>query len=147
MHLTELLDSPALDLLLSMERDELQIEATDANTIRISPVNRLDMERLGQVRRYKPELLQLLRICDGGVQARLALYRGQLEVEPAPQIPAFVFRADVPCQAGACFSCGDALLRAVYGRCWRCALAFQLAVGAELPSTIAPACDEAKLAG
>ena len=72
MHVAELLDSPALDLLLTMERDDLQIEATDADVIRISPAARLDTDRLAQVRRYKPELLQLIRMCDAGVQARLA---------------------------------------------------------------------------
>lgn len=166
MHVTELLDSPALDLLLAMERDEFQIEATDADTIRISPADRLDADRLALVRLYKPELLQLIRMCDEGVQARLMSYREQLEAAPAPQVPAFWFRPDVPYQAGVCFSCGDHLppadVRTVtctrtdgtsisvtlterYGRCWRCALAFRLAVGAELPSTIAHARDEAKL--
>ena len=161
MDVTELLDSPALDLLLAMERDEFQIEATDADTIRISPADRLAM-----VRRYKPALLQLIRMCDEGVQARLRAYREQLKAEPAPRIPAFLFRPDVPYQAGVCFSCGDHLppadVRTVtctrtdgtsvtvtlterYGRCWRCAFAFRLAVGAELPSTIAHARDEAKL--
>ena len=109
MYVTELLDSPALDLLLTMERDELQIEATDADTIRISPADRLDPDRLAMVRLHKPELLQLIHMCDEGVQARLTVYRGQLQAEPAPRIPAFLFRPEVPYQAGVCFSCGDCL--------------------------------------
>ena len=166
MHVTELLDSPALDLLLTMERDELQIEATDADVLRISPAARLDADRLAMVRRYKPELLRLIRMCDDGVQARLVSYRQQLEAAPAWQVPAFWFRPDVPYQAGVCFSCGDRLppadvrtitcertdgtsvevtLTSRFGRCWRCAFAFRLAVGAELPSPVAQARDEAKL--
>ncbi len=166
MHVAELLESPALDLLLTMERDELQIEATDADVLRISPAARLDADRLALVRRYKPELLQLIRMCDDGVQARLFSYREDLTAASAPQIPEFLFRADVPYQAGVCFSCGDRLppadvrtvtcertdgtsvdvtLTSRYGRCWRCAFAFRLAIGAELPSLITHARDEAKL--
>ena len=166
MTVTELFESPALAVLLDMERDHCRVEVTDDNTIRISPPDRIDGDRLAMVRRYKSQLVQLIRMCDEGVQARHTAYRGQLKAEPAPCIPAFLFRAEVPYQAGVCFSCGVRLppadVRTVtctrtdgtsvnvtlterYGRCWRCAFAFRLAVGGELPSAIAHARDEAKL--
>ena len=168
MRLAELLDSPALGLLLRMERDELEVEATDDDRIRISPATRLDAERLAEVRRYKPELLGLIRMCDEGVRERLVEYRTQLAGTPAPQVPAFLFRPGVPYQPGICFSCGDILpladrrtveshrtdgttinvtLTERFGRCWRCSLAWRLAAGTPLPVAIAQARDEAKGSG
>jgi hypothetical protein len=46
-----------------------------------------------------------------------------------------VFRPGVPYLSGRCFSCGDELERARHGKCWRCALAWRLAL--HLP--VAPA--------
>ena len=141
----ELFESPALDLLLTLERDGLQIEVTDADIIRISPADHLDEERLAQAREYKPQLVTLIRLCDDGVTERAAVFRSELAATPPPRIPPFLFRPAIPYQPGVCFSCGDQLPTPTYGRCLRCSLAFRLAAGVELPSQVAHARDEARL--
>lgn len=48
---------------------------------------------------------------------------------PAPALPVFLFRPDVPYAPGVCFSCADALPESRYARCWRCSLAWRLVSG------------------
>lgn len=167
MHLAHLLRSPALDLLLTLERDRFQIEATETDALRIAPADRLHPDQAAQVRRYKVELPALIRACDEGVQVRLEAFRDQYRQTPAPKLPAFIFRPGTPYRAGACCSCGVALPAAVtrtvtcrrpdgtstdvvltqrYGRCWQCAFAWRLAVGVSLPTPLAEVRDEATVA-
>ena len=137
-----LLDTPALPLLLSLERAGFDLEVTDDGLLRISPRNRLDEEHVAAIRRHKDALKLLVRSCDDGVQARVAVFKGQLASTPAPSAPAFLFKPDVPYTTAICFSCGDRLPQVHYGRCWRCSIAWRLAAGVSLDSDRAR--DEAK---
>ena len=78
MTLVQLLESPAVGLLLDLERDSFRVEVTEADTIRVSPADKLDSDRLEAIRRDKSDLLALVRLCDDGVQERLIAYRTQL---------------------------------------------------------------------
>jgi len=51
----------------------------------------------------------------------------------------------LPKGQGQCFSCGDALERAGFGRCWRCSLAWRLACRVTMPALLAAALDDARL--
>lgn len=154
MTLDQLLESPALDLLLGLERDGFQVEGTEAGTIQIAPADRLEPDRLATIKHRKAELLALVRLCDDGVQDRLVAFGTQLAEALPPRVPAFVFREGVPAGAGICCSCGDALrpperrtvtctrtdgasiqveLGERHGRCWRCLFAMRATVGAALP--------------
>lgn len=162
MTLVQLLESPAVGLLLDLERDSFRVEVTEADTIRVSPADKLDSDRLEAIRRDKSDLLALVRLCDDGVQERLIAYRTQLADALPPRVPAFLFRDGVLAATRVCCSCGDALppperrtvtctrtdwssiqveLRERYGRCWRCLFAFRVAVGADLPVAVANARD------
>ena len=76
----------------------------------------------------------------------MVVFKQQFADAPATQIPAFLFRLDLPYVKGACFSCGVALLEIRYGRCLRCSLAWRLAAGVGIPAELAAAVDEARVA-
>ena len=114
--------------------------------LRVRPVARVTPELRAELSRYKSELLLLLRCCDPQVAARRDVMRAQVERASAATLPALLFRQDVPYTAGLCFSCGDGLKPFGYGRCWRCALAWRLAVRAPIPVDLAHALDGARLA-
>ena len=129
-----LLDTPALPLLLSLERDGFDLEVTDDGRLRVSPRNRLDEEHVAAIQHHKDALKLLVQSCDDGVQARVAVFKEQLASTPAPSAPAFLFKAQIPYTTGLCFSCGDRLPQVHYGRCWRCSISWRLAVGVSLDS-------------
>lgn len=93
---------------------------------------------MAEIRHYKDALKLLLRCCDAGVQARRDVFACQLTQTPAPRVPAFLFRPDVPYVRGGCFSCGDTLPEPPFSRCWRCSLAWRLAC--RLPVSTARGC-------
>jgi hypothetical protein len=74
---------------------------------------------------------------DNGVKARLHMFRRQFEETAAPAVPAFLFRPGTPYTRGRCFSCGDRLLAARFGQCWRCSLAWRLACQVQVPTDFA----------
>ncbi len=55
------------------------------------------------------------------------------------------FRPGVPYVPGSCFSCGDALAALRFGRCWRCSLAWRLAVRLPVPADLAVVLDDVKV--
>ncbi len=137
-----LLDSPAVSLLATLVARGCRITADDGRLI-VEPASRLTADEQRRVREHRRTLATLIR--DDGLQARRASFAAQLAATPAPQVPAFLFRPDVRYQAGACFSCGDSLPEATFGRCWKCALAWRLAAGANVPAETAAALDEARV--
>jgi hypothetical protein len=94
---------------------------------------------------HKPDLLMLLRCLDVGVGERCDVMRALFEAAPAGRIPALLFRPGLPYVAGRCFSCGDQLQTLFVGRCWRCSLAWRLAVRVPIPAELADALDGAKV--
>jgi hypothetical protein len=72
--------------------------------------------------------------------------RAKLETVPAPRVPNLVFRDDLPYVAGQCFSCGDPLGEFVFGRCWRCRLAWRLAAEVWPHAEMGRAIDDARVA-
>jgi hypothetical protein len=96
---------------------------------------------------YKDALKRLLQPCDDGVIARREAFAQQLARTPAPRVPTFLFRPNIVYAAGICFSCGDDLSSVVFGRCWRCALAWRLACGVRLSQDLASALDQSKVVG
>ena len=89
-------------------------------------------------------LVTLIRICDQGVQERVAVFRAQLEADPTTIGP-FLFKAGVPYGRSVCFSCGACLPDACFGRCWRCSLGWRLAYRLPVPAELAAAHDEARV--
>src|ERR1700680_4508449 len=89
------LDSPALPLLLALERQGCRVELTP-HTLVVEPASRLTPEQRAAVLAYARELALLVRCLDPGVVERRDLFRRQLEATPVPLVPAFLFRSDVP---------------------------------------------------
>jgi hypothetical protein len=139
-------DSPAADILSSLEADGFRVEL-EPNGIVIVPRSRLTPERMKEIAHHKEELLLLLRCRDAGVQARRVAFASALASTPAPRVPAFLFRLEVPYLRGVCFSCGDKLPQPRFGRCWRCSLAWRLAAQVQIPGDVASALDGAKVCG
>ncbi len=135
----DVLDSPAVSLLLDLERDGFQISLTTDGSLSISPRSRLTTERMQAIAEARDTLRLLVRFCDPDVQDRRRVFRAQVATGGP-----FSYRA-VPYGPGTCHSCGDALPRLAFGSCWRCMLARRLACWAPIPADLLSAWDEGKL--
>ena len=138
------LDSPAVAVLCGLEDAGLDLAVVDGR-LRIWPVERLTPEHEQLIRQHRDELVVLVRICDAGVQDRLAVFKQQLREVPEGTTPDFVYVPSTAYAKGACFSCGQALATPEYGRCWRCSLAWRMTVGVPIQATQAAVYDEARV--
>jgi hypothetical protein len=141
----DVLNSPALTLLLELELRGCRVEVTPRRLI-VEPASRLTPDLRSAVLAYARELALLVRCLDPAVVERRDLFRRQLEATPAPQVPSFLFRPDVPYVRSACFSCGDSLPEPRFSRCWRCSLAWRLACRLPVSTELAAAIDAARVA-
>ena len=137
-------DSAALPLLIQLEGQGFDLQVTNG-ALFIKPTERLTPALLAQLRQHKPELITLVRVCDAGVQERLVVDKQQLANAPEGTTPDFVFRRGTPYSTAVCFSCGANLPERRYGRCWRCSLAWRMAVGVPIPAEQATAYDGARV--
>jgi len=140
----ELLNSPAVAVLATLERLGFAWQVTEREKFRIWPSDRLTPELRASILAYRDDLVRLGKLADEGVAERRRLFEAQWVLREREQMPAFLFRLDVPYAMGACFSCGDDLAAARWGRCWRCALAWRLALNLPVEIELASALDEAK---
>ncbi len=138
-------DGPALPLLLALEDQGFDLRLVGGD-VWVKPLERLTAAQRDQVRQHGPALRLLLAICDDGTQERVERFKQQFANTPADSIPSFLFRPDVPYVEGGCFSCGTELPESRFGRCARCALAWRLAAGVDIPGELAAAWDEARVA-
>ncbi|MBI4266102.1 MAG: hypothetical protein HY657_17135 [Acidobacteria bacterium] len=142
----DVLDSPAVAILGALERDGFTVQLEPDDTIVIRPLSRLTPEQKQQIVEHKAAVKLLLRCClDPGVLERRDVMRRQFAAAPAGRLPALLFRPDVPCVLGSCFSCGDELQTFRVRRCWRCALAWRLAARVPIALDLADALDGAKV--
>lgn len=132
----------AVGLLCGLEADGFRVALTADGALVIAPRSRLTPDRMTTIAAHKDALRLILR--DAGVQARREAFRAQLNAAPAPSVPAFLFRADVPYTRGLCFSCGDGLPELRFSRCWRCSLAWRLACRLPISSDLATVIDSAR---
>jgi hypothetical protein len=138
----DVLNSPALPLLLQLEADGFNVAVIDGRLL-VKPIERLAPEVRAQLACYRREVLTLVRVCDEGVQERRELFRAQLAAGVG--IGRLAMAADLPYVAGQCFSCGYALARPIFGRCWRCALAWRLAAGVAIPPMVGDVYDKQRV--
>jgi hypothetical protein len=139
-----LFDSPAVPLLVALEDQGFELAVKADGRLRVAPGSRLTVDQRRQLVEHKVAVLMILRLCDAGVGERRDVFRRQLDAVGAPVVPAFLFRLAVPYIASLCFSCGEANGREGFGRCWRCSLAWRLAVGLPIPPDFGAAYDTAK---
>ena len=137
-------DSPALTLVLQLAAEGFELEVAEPNTLRVRPIERVTPELRADLQRHKPDILMLIRICDPGVQDRRAAFVTQLDAPSGAPVSRLAFR-ETAYVSGRCHSCGDALERPRWGRCWRCALAWRLACGLSSRADLAAAIDAAKV--
>ena len=124
-------DSPAVPLLATLEARGCRLTVTaDGGRLIVEPASRLTADERRRVREHRRTLAELIR--DDGLQARREVFAAQFAASLPPRVPAFLFKGGVRYRAGACFSCGDSLPEATFGRCWKCALAWRLAVGVKM---------------
>jgi hypothetical protein len=130
----EVLHGSAVAVACALEAAGLELMADgDRLVVRPRAVITPDLDRL--IRSHKHDLLSLLRMLDDGVIARREQFTAEWRrIFSSTAWPRFIYRRDVPYVAGYCFSCGDANDK-VWGRWWRCRLAWRLAVGYPQHST------------
>ena len=144
MQMTQnVLNSPAVAVLCNLEHAGLDLAVVNGR-LRVWPAERLTAEYEQLIQQHRDALVTLVRICDQGVQERVAVFRAQLEADPTTIGP-FLFKAGVPYGRGVCFSCGACLPDACFGRCWRCRLGWRLAYRLPVPAELAAAHDEARV--
>ncbi len=139
---TDVLDSPAVAVLCGLAVAGLDLAVVNGR-LRVWPVERLTAEHEQLIQQHRDELVTLVRICDEGVQERLAAFKQQIRNAPEGTMPDFVYVRSTAYAKGVCFSCGTALPTPEYGRCWRCSLAWRMAAGVPIPAE--QAYDEAKV--
>lgn len=143
---SDVLTSPAVGILCDLERDGFRVTLAPDNVLVIAPRSRLTPERMQAIAAVKDALRLLVSIAtDRGVADRRDIFRQQLDAMPAPGVPAFLFRPDLPYVRGRCFSCGDALPTLTFSRCWRCSMAWRLTCRLPVPASVADAFDHAKV--
>ena len=138
------LDSPAVAVLCGLEDAGLYLAVVNGR-LRVWPAERLTATHEHLIRQYRSELVALVRICDDGIQERLVVYKQQLAKVPKGSTPDFVFQRGTPYAKAVCFSCGAVLPEPHYGRCWRCSLAWRLAVRVPIPAEQTAAYDGARV--
>jgi len=136
-------DRPASSLLAEWEAEGFTFAVRD-NRLFVHPADRLTPAHRERLVRDRDVILMLQRVSDAGTRDRFDVFRAQLEAAPVGTIPAFLFLADVAYVAGRCFSCGDQTGRGVFGRCWRCSLAWRLACRVPIPPELVVATDKAR---
>lgn len=141
----DVFQSPAVGLLVDLKHDGFHVELTPDDAIMITPKSGLTPERRQQIVNHKAAIKVLLRYCDEGVRVRRDAFRQQFEATPAPMVPVFMFKVSIAYVKGTCFSCGDALPELRFCRCWRCSLAWRLAVQLPIDGTLADALDTARV--
>ena len=141
---TDVLRSPAVAVLCGLEHAGLDLAVVNGR-LRVWPVERLTAEHEQLIQQHRDELVTLVRICDEGVQERLAAFKQQLRETPEGTTPDFVFRRGTPYAKAVCFSCGAVLPEPRYGRCWRCSLAWRMSVGVPIPAERAAVYDGARV--
>ena len=139
---SDVLQSPAVEVLVRLEAEGFEIGAA-GDRLRVKPISRLTVDQRAELERYRADLLMLLRVCDEAVQDRRLAFARQLDTGVDPGL--LVFRPAVPYVAGRCFSCGDATGRPVHGKCWRCALAWRLALRLPIATDLALVYDGQKV--
>lgn len=143
--MTDVFDSPALPLLLTLEARAIHVELTADGRLIVEPASRLTADEQAAVRAHARGLARLLRICDRGVWERRDAFVMQIALARPPGLPACLLRPQVPYVRGTCFSCGVVLQTLVFGRCWRCALACRLAGGLSIAVDLIAAMDGARV--
>ncbi len=123
----DVLASPAVAVLCELENAGLDLVVV-GDRLRVWPTERLTPEREQTIRQHRDALKVLVSLCDDGVQVRREVFAQQAAEAPVSTVPRFVLRAGVPYTKGLCFACGEALPEPRFGRCWRCALAWRLAL-------------------
>lgn len=142
----DVLSSPALPLLLQLEACGVRFRL-HGDQVLVSPRGSLTPKQRAVFSQHRDAVRALVAICtDDAIQARRDAFRLQLDATPAPRLPAFLFRSNVPYVRGLCFSCGDALPERHFGRCWRCSIAWRLACRLPVPADLAAAFDAARVA-
>jgi hypothetical protein len=137
--------SPAVALLVDLHREGFTVDLIEDEVLTIAPRSRLTPDRMQVIVTHKDALKTLLRGDDAEVAARRDAFVEQLARTPAPRVPAFLFNHDIVYATGTCFSCGDSLPQPVFGRCWRCSVAWRLACKLPIPADLSAALDSAKV--
>jgi hypothetical protein len=138
--------SPAIGILCDLELDGFRVELLSDGAISNAPRSRLTPERMQAIAAYKDALRLLLRCYDAGVAERRDAFRFLIDAAKPGILPALVFKSNLAYVKGVCFSCGDGLAAARFGRCWRCSLASRLACRLPLSAEVAAALDSARVA-
>ena len=140
----DVLNSFALSLLLELERDGFDLRVRHCQLF-VRPPGQLTPHQRQLIHVHKAALIALVHCCDSGVQERLSCYTTQLSASPDGITPSFVYRPEGTDERGLCFSCNDRLPDGHAGRCWRCSLAWRLAMQVPIPADTAAADDQMRL--
>lgn len=118
---------------------EVLVSATVPDRLEVSPGSALTDDDVALLRAHKPSLLALLRALSAPVQARRAVFAGQLREGRALAFRPTAYRP------GVCYACGDGLPELRHGLCGLCRVAWRLAVAPDALPLLAAALDDARV--
>jgi hypothetical protein len=139
-------ESPLFQVFERLKAEGFEFRLVAGARVQVRPIGRLPADVRALFRQHPDEFrLFVSNATDAGVHKRRDEFHRQLEAATPPAVPAFLFKGGIPYVQGTCFSCGDALPEARFGRCWRCSLAWRLACRLPIPADLAAAMDTAKV--
>jgi hypothetical protein len=138
-------ESPALPVLIQLSAAGVRFRVVGEQVL-LSPPDVLTPAARETLRTHQEDVRALIPLLmEVHLHERVMEFWRQFNAAPAPTIPAFLFRSPVPYVKGRCFSCGDALPTASFGRCQQCSLAWRLVCRLPIPPELAAAMDAAKV--
>jgi hypothetical protein len=130
-------------LILEIEAAGVEL-AVEGRQLLARPDTKLSADHRARLKAQYAPVVALLRTFDDGVKDRRTVFEGQIAAAgDRVVLPLLTYRPDLAYVADRCWSCGDALERPTFGRCWRCSVAWRLAAGVQVPE-LAHALDGAK---
>jgi hypothetical protein len=144
----DVLDSPVLSLLIELQAAGVEFRmcsgAVQFRRHGGSSLTDIERQQLAEYADAVPTLIIML--ADDGLRARRRQFELMFAEALPGTLPTNVVRRGIPYAIGVCFSCGAALPKPQFGRCWRCALAWRIAWRYPLPASVVSAADEARIA-
>lgn len=130
----DVFNSPAFQGLLQLEAEGVRFRLATHGAVEMAPVSSVPAHAAALLRTHVEDVRLLVAIgTDRGLQDRRDRFRELADASRHHVLPPLVYVADMPAVRGVCFSCGDRLSAHIdVGRCWRCAIAMRLVIGAPI---------------
>ena len=139
MRIPDTLAAPAVQILCRLAAEGVTFDITTGGRLVVAPLQPLSPWLAELLRQHHDVLVPLVQVAEKGVQERVRHFCWWISRAPAGvAVTTPLLHPHLLSMPGRCTSCGGDLEEARSGRCWRCALAWRLAVRMPLTATGSP---------